>query len=61
MGTVIPFKRKSPKERARGKTMCRRGFHKWAVDTTTRFDVLAGKLVTVSRCVRCATERLELT
>ncbi|MGK0170976.1 MAG: hypothetical protein ACI9W2_002704 [Gammaproteobacteria bacterium] len=46
MGTVIPFKRKSPKERARGNTMC---------------DVQAGKLVTVSRCVRCATERLELT
>lgn len=36
-----------------GNTLCRRGFHKWAIDQDQRFDVRAGRLVTVRRCVRC--------
>ena len=36
-----------------GNTLCRRGFHKWEIDQNQRFDVRAGGLVTVRRCVRC--------
>ena len=64
MGDVIPFKppakRKGAKARAKGQTLCRRGFHKWAVDTEQRFDVKQGRLVTVSRCTRCGVQRSEL-
>jgi len=61
MGDVVTFKKRSPKERAKGKTLCRRGFHKWTVNKHTRFDVQQGKLVTLKRCGRCGVERLELT
>ena len=61
MGDVVPFKRKSPKERAKGKTLCRRGLHKWAVDQHTRFDVSEGRLVTIKRCERCGIEQAVLT
>lgn len=61
MGDVVPFKKKSPKARGKGMTLCRRGFHKWSVDKETRFDVRQGKLVTVKRCARCGVERAELT
>lgn len=56
MGNVLPFKppkKSSNKERARGRTMCDSGFHKWAVDKRKQFDVKRGKLVTVHRCQRC--------
>ena len=29
MGDVVPFRKKADLERARGKTLCREGFHKW--------------------------------
>ena len=53
MGEVVRFKKPSRKEAARGKTLCSRGFHKWAVDQEKQFDVKQGKLVTVHRCKRC--------
>lgn len=60
MGNVIPFrkpsdtKRKSQsKERARGRTLCGSGFHKWELDKKKQFDVKRGKLVTIRRCSRC--------
>ena len=57
MGTVIPFERRSKrpslKEKARGKTLCRSGHHKWAIDQTKQFDVKRGRLVTIRRCTRC--------
>lgn len=53
MSNVVRFKKPSAKQRARGKTLCGRGFHKWRVDPNTRFDVKRGKLVTVRRCLRC--------
>ena len=40
-------------ERAQGKTLCRRGFHKWQVATEQQFDVKQGRLITVYRCSRC--------
>jgi len=40
-------------ERARGRTLCGRGFHKWIIDQRKQFDVREGKLVTIERCARC--------
>jgi hypothetical protein len=50
---ILPFKKKSLKERHKGKTLCRHGHHKWVVDKDKQFDVKQGKLVTVYRCARC--------
>ena len=48
------------KARAKGKTLCHHGFHKWKSVTAKRFDVKQGKLVTVERCIRCNEERTRL-
>ena len=53
MSNVLPFKKPSLKERARGRTLCNSGFHKWVIDQKKQFDVKRGKLVTVQRCKRC--------
>ncbi len=60
MGTVLPFKKKTPAEKHKGKTLCRSGFHKWKVKTEKKFDVKQGKLVTLSVCERCGKEKAEL-
>ena len=53
MGEVIPFKKPSLKEKHRGNTLCRRGFHKWVLESEKKFDVRQGKLVSAWRCSRC--------
>jgi hypothetical protein len=53
MGNVIPFKRPKLSEKFKGNTLCRSGFHKWAIVKTQQFDVIQGLLVTVYRCKRC--------
>lgn len=53
-------RRDEAKRKAAGRTLCDRGFHKWAVDGNTRFDVRQGRLVTVVRCKRCDATRSEL-
>jgi len=53
MGDVIKFKKPSLKEKHKGKTLCKNGFHKWAVDQNKQFDVKSGKLVTIYKCSRC--------
>lgn len=53
MAEILPFRRPKAAEKHRGKTLCRRGFHKWQVDKAQVFDVKQGRLVTVQRCVRC--------
>lgn len=60
MGEVIKFRRPSLKERAEGRTLCDRGFHKWKVVTEKKFDVKQGRLVTLYRCARCGKEKTEL-
>ncbi len=60
MGDVIPFKKKTLKEKHKGKTLCKNGFHKWEVLTEKKFDVKQGKLVTVYKCARCGKEKTEL-
>lgn len=47
-------------ERARGTTLCGRGFHKWRVDPRKQFDVHEGRLVTRYRCERCDATRTTL-
>jgi hypothetical protein len=53
MGDVIRFKKPAAGQLAKGKTLCRRGFHKWTVATDSRFDSKQGRLVTLYRCSRC--------
>lgn len=59
MSDVIPFRQPSLKEKHKGKTLCRNGHHKWAVDKAKQFDVKQGKLVTVYRCARCGREKVK--
>ncbi len=60
MGELVRFKKPSPAEKHKGKTLCRHGYHKWKVKTENRFDVKRGKLVTVYQCSRCGKEKSEL-
>ena len=45
------------KSRARAKTMCGRGFHKWQFDEKKQFDPQQGKLVSIQRCQHCGETR----
>jgi len=53
MGDVVRFKKPKLKEKHKGKTLCRSGFHKWEVDNSKPFSVKQGKLLTVYKCKRC--------
>jgi len=53
MADILRFRKPTAAERAKGNTLCRRGFHKWAVDGDTTFDSKQGRLVTRLRCERC--------
>lgn len=46
------------KQKASGKTLCRSGRHKWAVDPQPQFDVKQGRLVTRYKCERCGETRV---
>ncbi len=59
MSNVVPFKRPKLKEKHRGNTLCREGFHKWVIDKASVFDVKKGALVTRYRCKRCNASRVE--
>jgi hypothetical protein len=57
MADILKFKRPSLKDKAKGKTLCKSGFHKWEVDTKKQFDVKQGKLITIYRCSRCGVSK----
>jgi len=63
MGEVISFptKKTKLKEKHKGNTLCKNGFHKWEIDKKQVFDVKEGKLVTLKRCVRCGVEEVKRT
>lgn len=61
MAEIIPFRKPKPSEKFRGNTLCRRGFHKWAVTNEQPFDVKQGRLVTVFRCERCGATKNQAT
>ncbi|WP_331345609.1 hypothetical protein [Cellvibrio sp. UBA7661] len=60
MGDVVQFKKPSPFDKHKGKTLCRSGFHKWVVVKDNQFDVKQGKLVTLFKCSRCGEQKMEL-
>ena len=39
MADILPFRKPSPAEKHKGKTLCRHGHHKWMVDKKKQFDV----------------------
>ncbi len=53
MADIVPFRKKSLKEKHKGNTLCRNGHHKWVVDKERQFDTKQGRLVTLFRCARC--------
>ena len=57
MGEVVAFKRPSLKEKHKGKSLCKSGFHKWEALKERPFDSKQGRLVTVYRCKRCGATR----
>lgn len=59
MGDVVPFKKKKPSEKHKGKNMCGHGFHKWKIWKDKQFDTKQGRLVTVYRCERCGAEKVK--
>jgi len=52
MGDVVQFKKPRLKDKHKGRTLCKSGFHKWEI-VETPFDVKKGKLLTAYRCSRC--------
>jgi len=59
MSDIIPFRKPSRKEKHRGNTLCRNGFHKWIIVTERKFDVKQGQLVTEFKCNRCGKTRVK--
>ena len=53
MADIILFRKPKAAEKAQGKTLCKRGFHKWIVAKDKRFDTQQGRLVTSYSCERC--------
>lgn len=59
-GDVLPFPKRGRGKKGKGSTLCRNGFHQWAVDQKKQFDVKQGRLVTIRRCERCGVTRTTL-
>jgi len=57
MADILTFRKKTPAEKHKGKSLCRSGFHKWVILSEQKFDVKQGKLVTVFRCKRCGKQK----
>ncbi len=57
MGDVVTLKKLRPKDKYKGKTLCKSGFHKWEVVQGNPFDVKQGRMVTRYRCARCGATR----
>jgi len=53
MADILPFKKPKPKDKHKGKSLCKSGFHKWEAVIENPFDVKKGKLVSQYRCSRC--------
>ena len=53
MADILKFKKKTPAEKYKGRSLCRSGFHKWELLTERKFDVKQGKLVSAYQCRRC--------
>jgi hypothetical protein len=60
VGDVVKFQRPSLVNKAKGKTLCGSGFHKWIIAQKKQFDVQRGRLVTMHRCERCGATKTTL-
>ncbi|MDH5191707.1 MAG: hypothetical protein OEW89_10735 [Gammaproteobacteria bacterium] len=60
MGEIVKFNKPSAAQKNKGKTLCKRGFHKWEILQEKKFDVKQGKLVTVYQCTRCGKTKTNL-
>ena len=49
MGEVIHFKKPKAAEKARGKTLCREGFHRWVVFVITSYSIHYTKLYDIEK------------
>ena len=58
MSNIIQFKKLGLKDKHKGRTLCKSGFHKWEV-VETPFDVKKGKMLTTYRCSRCGKTKTE--
>ena len=58
MSNVIQFKKPRLKDKHKGRTLCKSGFHKWEV-VDTPFDVKKGKMISTYRCTRCGKTKTE--
>jgi hypothetical protein len=38
MADILQFRKPTASEKAKGKTLCKRGFHKWVISKDKRFD-----------------------
>ncbi|VAX11937.1 hypothetical protein MNBD_GAMMA24-2462 [hydrothermal vent metagenome] len=59
MSNVLQFKTIRPKDKHRGKTLCKSGFHQWDVVKENPFDVKSGKMISRYRCQRCGKIKAE--
>lgn len=60
MADILPFKKPAVKKTKRkGDTLCKQGHHKWRIVTSQKFDVKAGRLVTVYQCSRCEQRKVK--
>jgi hypothetical protein len=59
LADILPFKKPDLKLKAKGRTLCGNGLHKWRIVQEKQFDVRQGRLVTVYRCSRCSAEKNE--
>lgn len=59
MADIIQFKKPKAKDKHKGKTLCRHGFHKWEPVKDKPFDVKLGKLVSAWRCKRCGATKTD--
>ena len=50
-------RRTTAQSKAKGVTLCNRGFHKWVDEPKKQFDVKQGKLVSIARCKRCGSQK----
>ena len=59
MADILTFKKKTPAEKHKGKSLCRSGFHKWKILSERKFDVKQGRLVTAYQCTRCGKRKIK--
>lgn len=55
---AFPGKRaRTARRKAKSKSLCREGYHRWQVDKQSRFDTHSGKLITTRVCERCGIKK----